>query len=109
MEKVRGMETEKSKFEQESGELNDLIAQKKQESEREQRRKERLEADVKDLKQQLEAKQSDIRGKQVQLTYVLICKCVCVAPLRFCIRGANVTWLRLAGKHKSASRSSSFS
>jgi len=41
------MEGEKSQFEQEVAGLKDLIAIKKQESEREQRRKERLENDVK--------------------------------------------------------------
>jgi len=47
MEKIRAMESDKSKLEQEIHDLNDVIAVKKQEGEREQRRKERLENDVK--------------------------------------------------------------
>jgi hypothetical protein len=96
MEKVRHMESEKSQLDQEISGLRDLIAIKKQEGEREQRRKERLENDVKDMKLQLEGKQKEIREKQGLLSYAVLC---CGGGVGLCRSDTA------ADKHRSASRS----
>eukprot|EP00002_Diphylleia_rotans_P000333 TRINITY_DN10172_c0_g3_i1.p1 TRINITY_DN10172_c0_g3~~TRINITY_DN10172_c0_g3_i1.p1 ORF type:complete len:860 (+),score=260.50 TRINITY_DN10172_c0_g3_i1:63-2642(+) len=67
-EKIRVLEGEKISSEHEIHTLKELIAAKKAESDREQRRKERLEKELKDLKTILENKQIEIKSKHSLIT-----------------------------------------
>jgi chromosome segregation ATPase len=64
-ERVKALETEKSAKDAEIAELTEQIARLKSDGERELRRKERLEKDVKDMKVMLEKKQEEVRQKQL--------------------------------------------
>jgi chromosome segregation ATPase len=64
-ERVKALETEKSAKDAEIAELSEQIARLKSDGERELRRKERLEKDVKDMKVMLEKKQEEVRQKQL--------------------------------------------
>ncbi len=64
-ERVKALETEKSAKDAEIAELTEQITRLKSDGERELRRKERLEKDVKDMKVMLEKKQEEVRQKQL--------------------------------------------
>jgi len=68
VEKVRALESEKVTAEHKIRTLKDMVATKKAESNRELRRKERLERELKELRQAVEKKQEDITSKQAQIS-----------------------------------------
>eukprot|EP00884_Botryococcus_braunii_P003023 jgi/Botrbrau1/12721/Bobra.67_1s0084.1 len=63
MEKARQTESERSSLELDLLKMKDLADQRKAEVEREQRRKERLEKEVRELKSKIDAKQGELRSK----------------------------------------------
>lgn len=65
--KNQDISEQREKAEAEVCELKDAIAQRKLESERETRKKERLEREMKESRQLLEAKNSEIKAKQAQI------------------------------------------
>lgn len=67
IEKERTIENEKVAAEAEIHQLKDLIATKKSESDREQRKKDKLEKEMEDGRAQLEALSTEVKGKQATL------------------------------------------
>ncbi|KXZ47347.1 hypothetical protein GPECTOR_36g70 [Gonium pectorale] len=67
-EKLRAAETDKLQAEMDIQQLKDAVAEKKAEAEREIRKKERMEKEMKELRQQLEVRSSEIKQKQMQVT-----------------------------------------
>lgn len=63
-EKLRAAELEKAGLEEEVQGLRDQVAQKKAEADKELKRKERLEKEMRDMRAVLEARHADIRDKQ---------------------------------------------
>eukprot|EP00742_Colponemidia_sp_Colp-10_P001279 GILJ01001378.1.p1 GENE.GILJ01001378.1~~GILJ01001378.1.p1 ORF type:complete len:869 (-),score=252.53 GILJ01001378.1:154-2760(-) len=67
-ERVQKMENDKLNADTEIQNLKDMIATKKAETEREQRRKERLEKELKELRQTLEQRHQELKQKQNMIT-----------------------------------------
>ncbi|KAG2452279.1 hypothetical protein HYH02_003303 [Chlamydomonas schloesseri] len=67
-EKQRAAEADKLQLDMDIQQLKDSVAEKKAEAEREIRKKERMEKEMKELRQQLEIRSSEIKQKQVQMT-----------------------------------------
>ena len=68
-ETLKKAEAERDSFHDEMVSLRKEIAQKTTESEREARKKDRLEKEMKDVKQTLETRQFEIKQKQAQVTF----------------------------------------
>ncbi|KAL6745341.1 hypothetical protein V8C86DRAFT_2981251 [Haematococcus lacustris] len=66
-EKLRTAENGKLSLESDISALRELVAEKKMEAEREARKKERMEKEMKELRVSLEARQSEIKAKQQQV------------------------------------------
>jgi predicted nucleic acid-binding Zn-ribbon protein len=66
-EKLRGAETAKLSLEADIAVLREAVAERKMEAEREARKKERLEKEMKELRASLEARQGEIKSKQQQV------------------------------------------
>ena len=68
--------------------LRDAVSEKKMEAERESRKKERMEKEMKELRASLDARQSEIKAKQQQVCCVFVsvrlCVIVCV-PVGVCV------------------------
>ncbi|KAG2443529.1 hypothetical protein HXX76_001881 [Chlamydomonas incerta] len=67
-EKQRTAEADKLQLDMDIQQLKDSVAEKKAEAEREIRKKERMEKEMKELRQQLEIRSSEIKQKQLQMT-----------------------------------------
>lgn len=66
-EKLRGADTSKLQMEADNQVLREAVSEKKVEAERESRRKERMEKEMKELRASLEARQQEIKAKQQQV------------------------------------------
>ncbi|PNH05361.1 hypothetical protein TSOC_008387 [Tetrabaena socialis] len=67
-EKLRGSEADRLQLDIDIQQLKDAVAEKKAEAEREVRKKERMEKEMKELRTQLEVRSGDIKQKQLQVT-----------------------------------------
>jgi hypothetical protein len=66
-EKLRSSENAKMSLETDIQQLRELVAEKKMEAEREARKKERMEKEMKELRLSLESRQNEIKAKAQQV------------------------------------------
>lgn len=64
VEKTKGLETEKFEIQNEIQQLRDMLITKKAEADREMRNRDKLERELKEARQMIDLKNSEIRGKQ---------------------------------------------